>query len=112
VNIFTTEHPLAAQPSWLETHPWASFVCRVLGGALIGTPLVLVGLYYYFLSDIGAEAAPFPDPWLAHGVAFAFSFVCAFLIVLARRRYAGKKNLPELPALFHVTVRSSRRKWT
>jgi hypothetical protein len=60
--------------------------------ALIFTPLVLVGLYFYFTSDIGAEPNPFPDPWLDLAVGTALSFVialiCASLVALTYRLLA------------------------
>jgi hypothetical protein len=96
VNIFTTEHPLASQPSWFDTKafPVLSFVCSVVVLALMLAPLVFVRLCYYVFSDIGAEADPFPDPCLAillgSVLAFAFSLVCAFPVVLAYRLLARK----------------------
>ena len=60
--------------------------------ALIFTPLILVGLYFYFTSDIGAEPTPFPDPWLDLAVGTALSFVtaltCASLVALTYRLLA------------------------
>ena len=66
--------------------------------ALIFTPLILVGLYFYFTSDIGAEPNPFPDPWLDLAVGTVLSFViglaCASLILLTYRLLAraGSRN--------------------
>ena len=65
--------------------------------AVILTPFVLVGLYEFAIREIGAEAVPFPDPWLALGVgsavSFAASFLCAFIGVLVCRRVARTNPL-------------------
>ena len=65
MNIFTTEHPMASQSSWFDTkeHPRLSFICRTFVLAMILAPFVFVRLYYYAISDIGAEPKPFPQPW-------------------------------------------------
>ena len=64
--------------------------------ALILTPLILVGLYFYAISDIGAEPNPFPDPWLDLAVGTALSFViglaCASLMILTYRLLARVWN--------------------
>ena len=105
MNIFTTDHPLASQSSWFDTkkHPSLSFACGTFVLALFLTPLVLVCLYYYAISDIGAEPTPFPEPWWALFIgsvlAFALSLVCAFSVVLVyrlsargwRRRYVFQR---------------------
>jgi len=91
MNLFATEHPMASQSSWFDTraHPRLSFVCSTFVLALIIAPLVLVRLYYYAISDIGAEPNPFPEPWWCFFVgsllALALGVVCAFLVVLASR---------------------------
>jgi hypothetical protein len=96
MNIFTTEHPLASKPSRFDTkeHPLLSFVCSAFILALILTPLVLICLYCYTISDIGAEPTPFPDPWLAFvvgsAVAFVLNLICAFPVVLAYRLFARR----------------------
>ena len=96
MNVFTTDHPLASQSSWFDTraHPLLSFVCNTVVLALILTPLVLVRLYYYAISDIGAEPNPFPEPWKAlfmgSVLAFAVSLVGAFPVVLLYRLFARK----------------------
>ena len=73
-----------------------SFVCHVSVMALILTPLILVGLYFYAISDIGAEPNPFPDPWLDLAVGTALSFViglaCASLMILTYRLLARVWN--------------------
>ena len=91
MSIFTTEHPLTSQPSWFDRRefPLLSFACSTVVLALIFTPLILAGLYFYLTSDIGAEQRPFPDPWfdLAVGIAFSFAIglFCASLVVLIYR---------------------------
>ena len=98
MNILTTDHPLTLQPSWFDRreHPLLSFVCHVSVMALILTPLILVGLYFYAISDIGAEPNPFPDPWLDLAVGTALSFViglaCASLMILTYRLLARVWN--------------------
>ena len=94
MNIFTTDHPLNSASSWFDSkeYPRLSFVCCGFVLALLLTPLVLVQLYYYAISDIGAEPTPFPDPWLAFAVgsvlAFAISMSFASLAVLGFRVFA------------------------
>src|SRR4051794_23485238 len=94
MNIFTTDHPLTLQPSWFDRkeYPKLSFVCSVFLSTLVLTPLILVGLYYYAMSDIGAEPDPFPDPWLEFVVgsvlSFVVGFVCSFFVVTAHRLLA------------------------
>jgi hypothetical protein len=96
MNPFTTDHPLDTQTSWFDTkqHPLLSFVCSTFGLALILTPLVLVRLYYYAISDIGAEPNPFPEPWwglfMGSVVAFVLSVICAFPFVLVFRLFARR----------------------
>jgi hypothetical protein len=95
MNVFTTEHPLTSQPSWFERreYPVLSFVCSVFVSALILTPVILGGLYYYDLSDIGAEATPLPDSGLDFFIGCVFSFivslVCSLLVVTGYRLVAG-----------------------
>jgi hypothetical protein len=94
MSIFTTDHPLTSQPSWFDTRafPLLSFVCSVFVAALIFTPFILAGLYFYLISDIGAEPRPFPDPWfdLAVGisVSFVIGIICASPVVLVYRLLA------------------------
>jgi hypothetical protein len=83
VNIFTTDHPLAAQSSgfnW-KKHPVLSFSRNAVVLGLVFTPGTLVTLYRFVTGDIGAEPTPFPKPWLALVIGLAFSFV--FSVVLA-----------------------------
>ncbi len=72
-----------------EEHPRASFVLSTFCFALILTPFVLVRLYKYAISDIGAEPNPFPAPgwalFVGCAVAFTLSVICAFPFVLAFR---------------------------
>jgi hypothetical protein len=87
MSIFTTDHPLTSQPSWFDrrAHPFLSFICSVIIWAVIFTPAILVSLYFYLISDIGAESRPFPDPWFDLAVGIFVSFVigifCASLVV-------------------------------
>src|SRR5688572_16187688 len=91
MNPFTTDHPLVSESSWFDTkeHPLRSFICSTFVLALMLTPLILVRLYYYAISDIGAEPNPFPEPWWAlfMGTVFslALSLLCAFPVVLLCR---------------------------
>jgi hypothetical protein len=91
MNIFTTDHSLASQPSWFDAkaHPRLSLICSAFVLALLLTPLALVRLYCYAVSDIGAEPTPFPDPWLALiaglGLAFGFSIVGASFLLFVFR---------------------------
>ena len=79
MNVFTTEHPMAAQPSLLDakTHPFLFFVFSSLLLALLLTPLILYGLYQYAMSDIGADN-PFPEP----GWALLMGSILAFVLIL------------------------------
>jgi hypothetical protein len=89
--------------SWFDAneYPRLSIVLSVLVVTLILVPFVLVGLYYWVMSDIGANN-PFLEPILALTVglvaAFALSLPCACAAVLAYRfvmRYwKGKKRIP------------------
>jgi hypothetical protein len=92
MNVFAADHPLVSQsPSWFDVkaHPRLSFVCATAVLAFVLAPFVLVRLYYYAISDIGAEPNPFPQPWLAMAVgcvvAFAVSVVPAAPVVLLYR---------------------------
>ena len=98
MNPFTTDHPLASKSSWFDSreHPKLSFLCSTLVLALVFALVVLVALYYYSVSDIGAEANPFPHPWWAlfwgSVIAFVLSLVCAFPIVLLFRLFARSRS--------------------
>ncbi len=91
MNPFNTDHPLASQPSWLDRqkYPVRSFVCSTVVLALLLTPIALGCLYDWAMSDIGAEANPFPQPWWAlfwgSVIAFALSLAGAFPVVLFYR---------------------------
>ena len=93
MNVFTTDHPMAAQPSLLDakTHPFLSFVSSSLLLAILLTPLILYGLYQYAMSDIGADN-PFPEPaWallMGSILAFIFGFFCACTLLLTYRLVA------------------------
>ena len=97
MNVFATDHPLVSQsPSWFDVraHPRLSFVCSSSWLALLLAPLVLARLYYYAISDTGAEPNPFPQPWWAlffgSVLAFALSylFTCPAVLVY---RFAVRK---------------------
>jgi ABC-type Fe3+ transport system permease subunit len=96
MNPFTTDHPLASKSSWFDTqgHPTLSFVCSTFVLALILTPFVLHRLYDYAISDIGAEANLFPQPWWALFcglvIAFVLSVVGALPVVLVYRLFARR----------------------
>ena len=89
MDIFTTDHPMTSQPSLFDAkeHPVLSAVCRVIVLALGLTPLILIGLYFYAISDIGAEPEPFPEPGPALIIGSIISFIiglaCAAAIVTA-----------------------------
>jgi hypothetical protein len=91
MNLFTTDHPLTSQPSWFDVkaHPVLSAVCKIMVIAMALTPLILLGLYNYAISDIGAEPEPFPDPWLSLTigslVSFIIGLICASTIVAVYR---------------------------
>ena len=94
MNVFTIDHPLTLQPSWFDRreYPKLSFVCSVFVSTLIFTPLILAGLYYFDMSEIGAEPDPFPDPWLDFIVGIVLSlvvsFVGSFFVLMAHRLLA------------------------
>ena len=96
MNPFTTEHPLDSKASGFgaQEHPTPSFLCGTLAVALIFTPFVLVRLYYYAMSDIGAEPNPFPEPWWALFwgiiIAFVLSLVAAVPIIFLYRLFARR----------------------
>jgi hypothetical protein len=96
MSIFTTDHPLTSQPTLFDKRafPVLSFVCSVFVAALIFTPLILAGLYFYLISDIGAEATPFPDPWfdlaVGIGVSFVIGIICASPVVLLARYWRSR----------------------
>ena len=94
MDLFTTDNPLTSQPSWFDAkaHPLLSAVCSTAFLALCFTPAILVGLYCYFISDIGAEPNPFPDPWFdlaaGAGLSFIFAILFASVMVMAHRLLA------------------------
>ncbi|HLH55414.1 MAG TPA: hypothetical protein VKY92_17565 [Verrucomicrobiae bacterium] len=105
MNIFTTDHPMASGPSWLDAkeYPRLSFVLSVLLITLILAPLVLIGLYYWVMSDIGADN-PFGEPWLDLGLGFVVALVpslpCACVVVFLSRlsaRYRAGNGMPLNP---------------
>lgn len=93
MNVFTTDHPLASQPSWFDAkaHPVLSYFCGVFLLALLLAPLILFGLYEYAMTDIGADN-PFPEPGWALLMGSIWAFVlglfCAGPLLLAFRLVA------------------------
>jgi len=92
MNIFATDHPLVSQsPSWFDAkaHPRLSFILSASVLSLCLVPFILVQLYRYAISDIGAEPNPFPQPCLALLVGGVLAFVvglfCSVPVVLAYR---------------------------
>ena len=90
MHIFTTDHPLSSRETQMPSAAVAAIVALAL------TPFVLVRLYEFAIRHIGAEAVPFPQPWLALGVgsvvAFSASFVCALPVVCLFRRFTQRPN--------------------
>jgi len=76
MNPCTTGHPLATKSLWddFRKHPRLSFVFDTLVLALVVAPLVLGCLYKWAISDIGAEANPFPGLAWLWGSLIAFVF--------------------------------------
>jgi hypothetical protein len=98
MNVFTTDHPLASGSSWFDTkeHPRLSFVCSAVLWAMILTPFVVVRLYNYAISDIGAEPNPFPEPFWALVVgsvlAFTISLVCVSPFLWVYRTIVSRRS--------------------
>jgi threonine/homoserine/homoserine lactone efflux protein len=111
MNPFTTDHPLASQPSWFDTkaHPMMSFFCS---GLVLAPVLFLVlcgwvllpGLVDEMLDDDGIVTV-FPDSLgdLLGGMAlvWVFSLFCAFLLVSSQRlilnfirKHRDKRKMP------------------
>jgi len=98
MSPFTADHPLAPKSSWLDAreHPRLSFLCSTALLAVVLAPFILIRLYYYAISDIGAEPNPFPDPWWALfwggtiafliGVCAAVPLVCLCRLLMHPRR--------------------------
>lgn len=122
MNVFTTDHPMASEPfewSWFnrKKHPRLSLLCSMLLVAFIFSPLVLYWLYCWFMSDIGAESNPFPEPWRAFFMGLAVSFVMslppAFLVASVFRIFLRHWRKPfiaapaslTLAAIFLVSIR-------
>jgi apolipoprotein N-acyltransferase len=78
-----------SEASWFDAdeHPRLSLILHVFLVILIFMPFVFTALYYWAMSDIGANS--FPEPWRALAVglvaAFVLSIPCAGSAVLAYR---------------------------
>jgi len=88
MNVFTTDHPMASQPSCFDPqeYPWASFFYSILVVALLLLPL-LAGFVLYSIGNDGAvtpEDSPDSVLEFITGV-FALSLFLAFGIVSAYR---------------------------
>ena|SRR6266404_2518860 len=77
MNVFSTEHPLTAQPSWFDTreHPLLSYVCRVLVVALILCAL-FAGLLGF--SMFSQDSPDVPDPSWTDSIFAVAGFLMAF----------------------------------
>ena len=82
MNIFETEHPMDSQSSWFDRrkHPKLSFVCSTFLLAAVIAPVILVCLYFWAISDIGAEPNPFPEPLRAFTISVIFAFIVSFVL--------------------------------
>lgn len=101
MNLFTTEHPLNAQPSWFDAkaHPMRAFFRHTLFLTLSLTPVVLVGLYCWLMSP--DEGVTTPEPlsaaelwrflWVGGAFALGFSLMTSLLTV-AICRFATRQG--------------------
>lgn len=79
MNIFTTDHPMNCEASWFDAneYPRLSIVLKVFVVTLILVPIILVRLYYWVMSDVGANN-PFPEPLLG----LVWGLIAAFVLSL------------------------------
>jgi hypothetical protein len=91
---------MICESSWFDAkeYPRASFVLSALVVTLVIAPIVLLGLYYWIMSDVGANN-PFPEPLSALAIGFVVAFLlsvpCACSIVLVyrlARSWKGKND--------------------
>jgi hypothetical protein len=84
MNLFVAEHPMAAQKIGFDAkqHPKLRFLCCVLITAIMLTPLVLAGLYFQVINDIGAESTPFPEPLKALFFGGLLSFIVSSIVAV------------------------------
>jgi hypothetical protein len=104
MNVFTTDHPMASQPSCFDAkaHPVLSYFGGVVLLALLFWPLMLFGLYEYAMTDIGADN-PFPEPgWallMGSILAFVLSLISACPLLLVYRLVARLGQCGQAPQL-------------
>ena len=90
---FHHRSPDGLRAIWFDAkeYPRLSLVLSILVITLILAPLVEIRLYYWVMSDIGADN-PFAEPWLdlglGFGVALVLSLPCACSVVLVSRLIA------------------------
>ena len=102
MNVFTTDHPMASQPSCFDAqkYPWASFFYRILVVALLLLPLLTGFVLYSIGNDDAVTPEDSPDSVLGFmSAVFTLSLLLAFGIVSAYRLlrwHFQKKRLPTL----------------
>jgi hypothetical protein len=98
MGIFTTDHPLASQPSCFDAkaHPIVSYICQAFATALVLLPFVCGYVLYSAFTDPGPECTDFPpitetDPgrFIVFSVvgSFAFCLICALLMAFLFRLF-------------------------
>ena len=94
MNVFSTDHPLASQPSWFDakTFPVRSWLLSAVVLAAVGAPILLGLVIYSDLSEafqIDTTPAPFPqslDDWLgAITGSFILCLVAALILIAVAR---------------------------
>jgi len=88
MNVFSTEHPMASQPSCFDAqeYPWASFFCSILVVALLLWPLLAGFVLYSIGNDDAATPEDSPDSVLGFiSAVFTLSLLLAFGVVSAYR---------------------------
>jgi hypothetical protein len=82
MNLFAAEHPLTAQPSWLDSkpHPQRSYVCQSLTAALI-----LLALFAVILgcATLYADNEDVPDPTWVDSLFAPVGFLMMYPAALA-----------------------------
>ena len=79
MNVFTTDHPLASQPSCFDAqeYPWRSFFCSIVVLALVLLPL-LAGLALYLIASDEMFTQEDLPPSVIGFIAVVFAW-CLFL---------------------------------